>query len=503
MVAEPSSEGSDDVAPMNRSASKIGAESAGHGSSRSSYPLPITMSRVLPRPVSVFTLLFVWLWGPTVPLDAALPSPPLNIVVLYADDWRHDTLGVAGHPIVKTPQLDQLAAQGVRFTHNYVTTAICGVSRATLFTGQWMSRHGNRAFGAFKTPWEETYPGLLRAQGYHVGHIGKWHNGKFPGDRFDFGRAYSGTHWITEKDGTRIHVTKKNENDSLEFLRSRPAGKPFCLTLAFFATHAEDQNPLQFLPQPESMALYQDTTIPIPATATDEAFRRLPPFIANEKNEGRNRWHWRFDTPEKYQSMMKNYYRLATEVDTVCGRVIEELRRQGVLDHTLVVFTGDNGYFHAEHGLADKWYPYEESIRTPLIVWDPRLPAAQRGRTHSAITLNVDLAPTFLAAAGIPTPPRMQGVDVSPLYLSTPAPAWRTEFFYEHATIRDTSFIPSSEALVRKDEKYILWPDFKHEQYFNLQADPMEQNDRISDQALQPRLLELRQRFLALKEAAR
>jgi arylsulfatase len=187
----------------------------------------------------------------------------------------------------------------------------------------------------------------------------------------------------------------------------------------------------------------------------------------------------------------------------VCGRVIEELRRQGVLDHTLVVFTGDNGYFHAEHGLADKWYPYEESIRTPLIVWDPRLPAAQRGRSHSAITLNVDLAPTFLAAAGIPAPPRMQGMDLSPLYLGTPPPTWRTEFFYEHATIRDTSFIPSSQALVRKDEKYILWPDFNHEQYFDLLVDPLEQHDRITDPALQPRLLELRQRFLALKEAAR
>ncbi|HRE04183.1 MAG TPA: DUF4976 domain-containing protein, partial [Opitutaceae bacterium] len=103
----------------------------------------------------------------------------------------------------------------------------------------------------------------------------------------------------------------------------------------------------------------------------------------------------------------------------------------------------------------------------------------------------------------IPAPPRMQGMDLSPLYLGTPPPTWRTEFFYEHATIRDTSFIPSSQALVRKDEKYILWPDFNYEQYFDLLADPLEQNDRITDPALQPRLLELRQRFLALKEAAR
>ena len=91
---------------------------------------------------------------------------PLNILILYADDWRYNTLGCAGNPVVKTPQLDQLAREGVRFTQNRVTTAICGVSRASLFTGQWMSRHGNPAFLAFKTPWAETYPGLLRAKGY-------------------------------------------------------------------------------------------------------------------------------------------------------------------------------------------------------------------------------------------------------------------------------------------------------------------------------------------------
>ena len=182
---------------------------------------------------------------------AALPAaPPLNVLVLLADDWRHDTLSSAGNPIVQTPQLDQLGRDGVRFTHACVTTSICGVSRASLFTGQWMSRHGNPAFAAFKTPWEQTYPGLLRARGYHVGHVGKWHNGPFPADKFDFGRAYAGTHWIKQPDGSKTHVTRKNQDDALAFLRQRPADRPFCLTLAFFATHAEDGNPLQYRPTP-------------------------------------------------------------------------------------------------------------------------------------------------------------------------------------------------------------------------------------------------------------
>ena len=435
--------------------------------------------------------------------NAATPSKPLNIVVLYADDWRHDTLGAAGHPVVKTPHLDQLAKEGMRFTRNCVTTAICGVSRATLLTGQWMSRHGNPAFAMFTTPWAETYPGLLRRNGYHVGHIGKWHNGTFPQDKFDFGWAYSGTHWIQEADGTKIHVTQKNENDALEFLRTRPTDKPFVLTLAFFATHAEDQNPLQFLPQPASMELYKDTVIPVPKTSSDEDFKRLPPFIANEQNEGRVRYHWRFDTPEKYQTMMKNYYRLATEVDATCGRVLAALRQQGLLENTLVIFTADNGYFHAEHGLADKWYPYEESIRTPLIVRDPRMPAAQRGQTNDDFTLNVDLAPTFLAAAGIAAPARMQGRDLSSLYLASTAPAWRTEFFYEHATIKNIHFIPSSEALVRKEVKYLYWPDFQHEELFDLTADRAETHNLAAAPNQAKTLASLRSRFAELKAAAK
>jgi len=431
----------------------------------------------------------------------AAPDGPLNIVVLYADDWRHDTLGTAGNPVVKTPNLDRLASEGLRFTHNYVTTSICGVSRASLFTGQWMSRHGNRSFAPFDTPWTDTYPGLLRTNGYYVGHVGKWHNGRFPAEHFDFGRSYFGTHWMKQPKGRLIHVTQKNENDALEFLQTRPAGQLFCLTVAFFATHAQDNHPLQFLPQPESLTLYEDVTIPVPLNATEESWKRLLHFF-NEQNEGRNRWHWRFDTPGKYQSMMKNYYRLATEVDSTCGQVLDELEKQGVLDRTLVIFTTDNGYYHAEHGLADKWYPHQESIRVPLIVKDPRMRKRLQGRTDGDMTLNVDLAPTILAAAKVPAPPGMQGHNIAPLYLDRNQPTWRTEFFYEHPTIRDISFIPSSEALVRKDWKYCYWPDYQLEQLFDLQADPREENDLVKDPDQSERLAEMRSRFAELKAAA-
>lgn len=436
-------------------------------------------------------------------LFAATPSRPLNIVVLYADDWRFDTLGVAGHPVVKTPNLDRLAASGVRFTHAAVTTAICGVSRASLFTGQWMSRHGNPAFAMFKTPWEDTFPGRLRASGYTVAHVGKWHNGTFPAEHFDFGRSYMGEHWIKRPNEPRVHVTQQNEKDALEFLRTRDTGRPFSLTVAFFAPHAEDGHPLQYLPQPSSYNWYSDVTIPVPPTATEDAFRRLPEFIANDANEGRNRWRWRFDTPGKYQEMMKNYFRLVSEVDAVCGRVLEELERQNLLDSTLVIFTTDNGYFHGERGLADKWYPHQESIRVPLIVRDPRLPAAQRGTTRDEFALNVDLAPTILAAAGLEAPAGMQGRDFAPLYLAATKPAWRDEFFYEHAIIRNVNFIPASEALVRRNEKYFYWPDFQREQLFDLATDPHEQNDLAKDPSQSARLATLRERFNELKRSSR
>lgn len=435
-------------------------------------------------------------------------AKPMNILVLYADDWRHDTLGVAGNPIVKTPTIDALAKQGVRFTENCVTTSICGISRANLYTGQWMSRHGAKKFVMWDTPWEETYPGLLRDNGYYLGHVGKWHNGRLPKEKYDFSTNYSGRHWYKDKTepGGQIHVTKRNEKDALNFLKNRPKDKPFALTLCFFATHAQDGHKDQFLPQPESMELYKDVEIPVPVNANDKSWENLPEFF-NGKNEGRVRYHWRFDTPEKYQRMMKNYYRMATEVDSTCGVVLDELRKQGVLDNTLVIFTTDNGYYHGEHGLADKWYPHQESIRVPLVIVDPRMDKRLAGKTNDAFTLSVDLAPTILRAAGIEPPKRMQGRDIMGFFYLPSVEdrdPWRTEFFYEHPTFASEERIPASEALVRKDFKYMLWPSRGNlEQLFDLKADPIEEVDLAKNPKYAKKLAEMRKRFNELKEAAK
>jgi arylsulfatase len=437
---------------------------------------------------------------------AARAADPPHVLFLLADDWRWDTLGCAGS-VARTPHLDALAARGVRFTECRVTTSICCVSRATLLTGQHMARHGVDRFGLALTPaqWANTYPALLRAAGYHTGFVGKFGVGKLGDKAFDFQRVYEGVHWMPDgKDkAEKVHVTAKNERDALAFLAGRPKDRPFALSVSFFAAHAEDKAPEQYLPQPWSAKLYEGVTIPVPRTATDTHFKRLPPFLATEMNEGRVRWRKRFDTPERFQQYMTNYYRLATEADAVVGRLVEELRRQGVLDRTLIVFTGDNGYFHAERGLADKWFPYEEALRVPLIVCDPRMRPGIRGTTSDALVLNLDVAPTLLAAAKVRVPAGVQGRDVSKFYTAEKPPPGRDEFYYQHPVILGKDRIPRSEAVVRRDIKYTVWPDFGFEELYDLRTDPAEERNLAGDPTQAVTLAGRRVALAAAREAAR
>ena len=200
---------------------------------------------------------------------------------------------------------------------------------------------------------------------------------------------------------------------------------------------------------------------------------------------------------------MIRYYRLITEVDAAVGRLVDELKAQGVYDNTLIVFIGDNGYFHGDRGLADKWYPYEQALRVPLIVRDPRLRAGRRGMTSDRLALNIDIAPTIAAAAGMPVPAVMQGRDLSPLYLADRAPAWRDEFFYEHPTITSRDRIPSSQGVVRRDWKYVYWPEFEHEQLFDLKKDAQELINLAGQPAHAERQAAMRQQLDEWRSRAR
>jgi len=427
-----------------------------------------------------------------------------NIVFLLADDLRWNSLGCMGNPILQTNNIDELSRNGIRFNNAFVTTSICMVSRATLLTGQYMSRHKINEFGIplSEEAFQQTYPAILRNAGYWTGFVGKYGIGNIRESDFDYSTSYEQKHWFPDGEGDSIHVTERNARDALEFLTRRPKDKPFSLSVSFFATHAQDNHPDQYRYQPESDKYYKDDIIPVPVTASDTFFYSLPYFLSTEANEGRIRWHWRFDTPGKYQKYMKAYYRMLTELDLAVGRIVTELKNQGVYENTLIIFMGDNGYFHGEHGLADKWYPYEESIRVPLIVHDPRLSIENGNIEVDEFVLNIDIAPTILAAASQTIPERMQGEDLSRLYLTKKRPEWRQDFYYEHPFITNESRIPSSEALVSHSDKYIYWPHYKYEEYFDLVDDPFEKHNGINDPEYQEKIQNMKKRFTELKKMA-
>jgi len=379
------------------------------------------------------------------------------------------------------------------------------VSRATLLTGQYMSRHGITKFGVQlpEKAIENTYPAVLRKAGYWTGYVGKFGVGHIRENEFDYSTEYEGKHWLPDGKGDSIHVTEKNRRDALTFLNGRPKDKPFCLTVGFFAVHAQDEHPDQYRYQPESNKYYKDDVIPTPKTATEKHFKALPPFLATEENEGRVRWHWRFDTPEKYQKYMKAYYRMLTEEDLAIGDIIAELKKEGVYENTLILFMGDNGYFHGEHGLADKWYPYQEGLKVPLIVVDPRAASNKRNTTNDEFVLNIDVAPSIVAAVGQKIPGVMQGSDFSGLYLSDKPLKWRSEFYYEHPVVLDEKRIPASEALVTHHDKYIYWPNYKFEEYFDLQKDPYEEHNAINQKEYSSEITILKQHFNQLKANAK
>lgn len=444
----------------------------------------------------------------TQPLSAATPKP--NVVFILVDDLRWNALGCMGDKIVQTPNIDRLAREGVLFKNMFVTTSICAVSRATALTGQWMRRHGISDFatGISDEKWKDTYPAQFRAAGYHTGFVGKYGvgNAKVTTDRgpsFDFWRGepgQAGRFFIEPTDPTRTHKTAKMGNDAVTFLTEAPKDKPFSLSISFNAVHARDHEKREYEPDSREEGLYDGIEIPLPQLATDAAFQRLPEFV--QKSEGRNRWTWRFDEPQKAQDILHDYYRLITGMDREVGRILETLEKQNLTSNTIVIFTADNGYALADRGLADKWYAYEEDIRVVLIIKDPRLPKARQGTTVEAMALNVDLAPTMLDLAGLPLPTAMQGRSLKPLLEGQTPTDWRTEFFYEHHTKPDR--IPPVEAIRTQKWKYIRWlaPNPITEELYDLESDPLEENNLVKDTTKTQVLKEMQAKWEVFREVA-
>jgi len=415
-----------------------------------------------------------------------------NILFILTDDQRFATLGCAGNPIIQTPQVDRLAREGVRFGRSFVTTPICAASRASIFTSVFERTHGytftkppiTRAFTSI------SYPVVLRRAGYRTGFVGKLgvavENG-VEKEMFDFARFTSLPH-VQTIGGVKRHMTEVEGESVVEFLRGVKPGQPFCLAWCPWAPHADDDNPKQYFWPPAVDGLYRDVEIPVPEMAAPSYYEAQPEFLKNTMS--RTRWAWRFDTPEKYQAMVKGYYRMISGIDLVLGRITAELARLGLDRNTIILFTSDNGYFLGERGYADKWLMYEPSINVPLIVYDPRAPREDRGLVKKDLTLNIDLGPTIMDFAGVGMPPLIQGMSLRPL-LGRRTPAWRAEIFCEE--LWDNPEIPQSECVRTERWKFIRYP--KHPEYlelFDLQADPEEKRNLAGNPLNAAALAEMR-----------
>jgi len=382
-----------------------------------------------------------------------------NIIFILTDDQRWDALGFAGNPIIRTPQMDQLAETGLYFPNAFVTTPICAASRASLFTGLYERTH-DYTFG--KAPLDnrymyQSYPYLLKKAGYRTGFVGKF------GVKVNEGFQDSLFHtsiptwypYFVDIDGQEVHLADVHGDHAIDFIRSNRE-EPFCLSLSFWSPHANDDEEQQYFWPEYCDSLYTDVEIPVPETADPAFFEALPEFLKTTMN--RKRWYWRYDTPEKYQQMVKGYYRMISGVDHVIGRIRVALEEEGLSENTVIILMGDNGYFLGERGYAGKWLMHEPSLRVPLIIFDPRQEEARRGKSPEEMVLNVDITPTILSLAGVDVPESYQGESLTVFSDGSPN-EWRSEIFCEHR-LENNELLPKTECV--RDE---TWKFIRYEAY--------------------------------------
>jgi len=422
-------------------------------------------------------------------VNAAEAKKP-NILFFFADDQRYDTLGCAGHPMVQTPAIDRLAANGVRFENAFVTTPICWVSRAIVLTGQWTRSHSQR--DAVPTVKQESLgtllPLVLRQVGYRTGHFGKWHFKGPPG--FDPAAQYDEYEMIGRNpyfkpmpDGSKRHETDLVADKGIEFLKSQPKDKPFALNLWFNAAHAEDNDHrpgIGLYPWPPSTdGMYEDRSIPPPTLGDAAIYERHPQFLKDSLN--RERFFWGYDTPQKYEANVRAYYRMISGIDNAIARVVKALEEAGLADNTIIVYSADNGYYLGDRGFQGKWSHYEESLRVPMVIYDPRLPKEKRGRVVSQMALNVDLPTTFVDWAGAAKPALYEGSSLAPVVEGKDVSGWRRHFFCEHVDLAPTL---TWEGI--RGQRYVYARYFDQQPPFEFLHDLQDDRDELKNLAADP-----------------
>jgi choline-sulfatase len=435
------------------------------------------------------------IWG-----DFASCEEKPNIIFLLSDDQTTSTIGCYGNSLIQTPNLDQLAREGVRFNNAFVSHSICWVSRTSMLCGLTGRTYGSpdEQDQARAEAVKHLYSDRLREAGYRTGFIGKWHakmpEGYKPREHFDvYEPIQRNPYFKKQPDGSLRHETDLIVDRGLEFIGNQPSDKPFALNLWFNACHGEDDDRrpgIGHFPWPQSSdGLYENVVIPPPRLGEAKIFDSLPEFLRVSIN--RERYFWRWNTPEKYQLNMRAYYRMATGIDNAIGRLLAYLKQQGIEKNTIIVYSADNGYYMGNRGLTGKWSHYDESLRVPLIIYDPRLPEDRRGKVVDQMTLNLDLPATFMDWATGNIPEEYQGKSLRPLLGSASIDSWRSETFHEHFAVRNR--IPAFEGVRTLSHKYARYVDHEgYELLHDLVNDPDELVNLANDPTYAEVLKELR-----------
>jgi N-acetylglucosamine-6-sulfatase len=366
-----------------------------------------------------------------------------NFVIVVVDDMRWDDYGAGGHAFVKTPNIDRIAKEGVRFTNAFTTTPLCSPARASLLTGMSAHHHGiidNTQRGGHKL---DTFPRRLHDAGYDTGFVGKWHMGNDGTPRPGFNTWVSmlgqGSNTDPELnvDGERLkftgHITDVLTDQAVSFLKAKH-DKPFLLYLAHKAVHPDINMGLGdrgFIAAKRHLGIYDDESImrrpsagvpPLDKPVLMRKILGLPPLG--------------HDTATKDETI-RDRLEMVTGVDDSVGRLLDTLEHTGQLQNTVFIFTSDHGYFYGEHGLSpQRRFAYEEAIRIPLLIRYPSMIKA--GSVPDHMVLNIDLAPTVIDLAGVKLSEMMNGRSLVPILSGRTVNKWRSSFLIEHHTDPDS-----------------------------------------------------------------
>jgi arylsulfatase A-like enzyme len=435
-----------------------------------------------------------------------------NIIFIMADDHAARAISAYGSKVNETPNIDRLAREGMRFDNVFATNAICTPSRATILTGQYSHINGVTMFNRFDSS-RRSVASLLQAGGYHTGMIGKWHLGSDPVgfDRWEIlpgqGAYYNPVLYTAtgEHTYTGRYVTDVVTDLAIDFIRQRPAGRPFFLMLHHKAPHRpwepDAKHRAQFadrwIPEPPTLfdayatrtdairenqqrvaddLTNRDLKLPAPPGLSGEALtawlRTKPASVTAQRGgtdvtltgEALTRW--------KYQRYMQDYLATIQSVDDNVGRLLDFIDREGLAENTLVIYTSDQGFFLGDHGMYDKRFMYEESLRMPFLVRWPQ--AIKPGTTSDAIAINADFAPTFLDVAGLPVPEDMQGRSLAPLFGGRPPDDWRTSMYYRYYHDPGDHNTRAHYGVRTRTHKLIYFWKTDQRELFDLRTDPAE-----------------------------